>query len=96
MKGLIPEPAKIEMEFDVQSTVGMSAKERVDYFDDNYSFRDRYAKSLANKEIATKADIEFSDGLSRIIEEQREYFKTEYRLFSLTVQNIALAFKNKS
>ena len=93
MKGLIPEPAEIEMEFDVHSTVGMNEQERTDYFDDNYSFRANYAKQLSNKPSAKKCDLELSKKLCSTIEKQRKRFQNESRLFSLTVQNIALAYK---
>ena len=94
MTDLIPEPLNIQMLFDVHSTVGMSEEQRLDYFDDNYSFRANYAKRLANKPSASKSDIDLSDRLEQIIENQRHRFEHESRLFSLTVQNIALAYKS--
>lgn len=93
MVSLIPEPSDIHMEFDIHSTVGMNETQRLHYFDDNYSFRANYAKQLSQKPAATKSDIDLSDKLCEIIENQRTRFKNESRLFSLTVQNIALAFK---
>ena len=93
MVGLMPEPTEIQMEFDVHSTVGMNDKQRVDFFDDNYSFRANYAKQLASKPSASKSDIELSDRLCETIKKQRQRFENESRLFSLTVQNIALAYK---
>lgn len=93
MTSLIPEPSDIQMNFDIHSTAGMNEKERLHYFDDNYSFRANYAKQISQKPAASKSDIDLSDKLCEIIESQRIRFKNESRLFSLTVQNIALAFK---
>ncbi len=93
MVSLMPEPSEIHMEFDVHSTVGMNENQRIDYFDDNYSFRANYAKQLAEKSAPTKSDIDISDKFCEIIEHQKTRFKNESGLFSLNVQNIALAYK---
>lgn len=90
---LMPEPTDIQMEFDVHSTVGMNEKQRIDFFDDNYSFRANYAKQLAQKPASTKSDINLSDKLCEIIEKQKIRFANEPGLFSLNVQNIAIAYK---
>jgi 2-polyprenyl-3-methyl-5-hydroxy-6-metoxy-1,4-benzoquinol methylase len=93
MTDLIPKPTDIQMEFDIHTTVGMSETQRMDYYDDTYSFRANYAKQLASKPSATKNDIDLSERLYEIIDNQRHRFKNETRLFSLSIQNIGLAYK---
>lgn len=89
---LTPAPKKIEMDFQVDSTVGLNSQARLAFYDDNYSFRANYAIKLANKDSATQEDIKLSNTLRRIVKEQRERFEEE-GIYSVTVQNIAVAYK---
>lgn len=90
---LTPAPKKIEMDFQVDSTVGLDSQTRLDFYDDNYSFRANYSTRLANRDGATQEDTKLSNTLRRIVNEQRKRFEQEEGIYSVTVQNIAVAFK---
>ena len=94
MKALVPDPSKVEMDFKIDTTVGMSQEERKNFFNESYSYRGNYAKTLANSDPSPK-NIELVDNLTRAIENQRNRFVADKRLFSLMVQNLAIAYKDK-
>ena len=94
LKELSPTPSEIKMEFQCDSTVGLSEKDRLNFFDDNHSFRANYAKRLAEQVNARPRDIEEYQRLRRILLEQRELFGKDESLFDITVQNIAYAIRN--
>jgi SAM-dependent methyltransferase len=93
LTNLTPIPKKILMDFQVDSTVGLDSKARLDYYDDNYSFRANYAIKLANKDNATSEDKKLANTLRQIVKNQRNRFEKEDGIYSITVQNIAIAFK---
>lgn len=93
MQRLSPKPLKTDMDFKLDSTAGMTLAERLAFYDDNYSFRANYAIRVANAESATEADIFLAERLERIVREQRKRFEREDDIFSVTIQNIGIAYK---
>jgi len=93
MIGLTPEPAEIRMFFQADSTVGMSEEERRHFFDDNHGFRSMYAEELLKSPETQSYYQPFVENIRRVLASQRERFVERRNLFSLNVQNIAIACK---
>ena len=93
MTSLEPEPTNIEMDFKVDTTVNMGVDERSNYYFSCYSFRAKYANSLTNNPNTTGTNIKTTKKLQKIIEDQKDRFVNEKRLFFMNVQNIAIAYK---
>lgn len=90
---LLPKPRKIEMLFDIQSTVGLTSDERGEFYKDNYSFRVDYAEKAANAFSSCGDDVALFETLKNIDQVQRNRFCNEEDLFSINIQNVVVVQK---
>ena len=90
---LTPNPIYSEMFFHTESTVGMSKKERENFFIDNYSFRSKYALRASRLSTSNENDVALAETLVEIEKVQKERFINDDTLFSFNVQNTILIQK---
>ncbi|MGA7730977.1 MAG: methyltransferase domain-containing protein [Chloroflexia bacterium] len=93
LKALSPSPKRVSMFFQVDTTAGRSQDDRVDFFEDNYSYREFYAEEMLRQAGGLTVDKTLRDHIRHIVEAQREMFRQNDALFSMNVQNIGIAFK---
>lgn len=93
MNHLEPKPAKTEMTFEIYSTVGMSKKQRLDYFKWVFSFRADPAFSAAKEPNASPEAKVLAEKLDYIIKVQRKRFENDPTIFSATNCIVGLAYK---
>jgi SAM-dependent methyltransferase len=92
LRSLNPASEQLEVFFDVDSTVGLGPQERVQFFDDNYAFRELYARILLESGGVRADDARrFHRWTRKIIGEQRDLFARDDTLFSMNVQNVLIA-----
>lgn len=93
---LEPKPIKTEMIFETYSTVGMTSKQRLDYFNWVFSFRANPAIVVAEEPNATLADKALADKLGKIINEKRKKFTEDSSFFSSTCCMVGLTYKGQA
>jgi hypothetical protein len=93
MKRCDPKPKKIDIEYFMDDTANLNADKREDFFEDNYGYRQKYAKQLAVK-TKNPDDIQLSNKLSEIIKDQRSRFERSSEVFSISGAVLAIGYKN--
>ena len=93
MKRCDPKPKKIDIEYFMDDTSNLNADKREDFFEDNYGYRQKYAKQLAVK-TKNPDDIQLSNKLSEIIKDQRSRFESSSEVFSISGAVLAIGYKN--
>ncbi len=93
IRSLEPKPVKTEMIFEIYSTVGMTKKQRLDYFQWVFSFRADPAFAEAKKPNASPEVKALAEKLDYIIKEQRKRFVNDPAIFSATNCIIGLSYK---
>jgi hypothetical protein len=77
----------------MDDTANLNADKREDFFEDNYGYRQKYAKQLAVK-TKNPDDIQLSNKLSEIIKDQRSRFESSSEVFSISGAVLAIGYKN--